>query len=38
MDLSNQQTLDADPKAITQVNFMGTLGRAGNTAVFFFYS
>ena len=33
--LSKQQALDADPKAIQQVNFTGNIERAGNTALFF---
>ena len=37
IDLSNNQDLDADPKAIQQINFNGYLGRAGNanTTMFF---
>ena len=35
MDLSKQQALDADPKAIQQINFTANLDRAGNTTVFF---
>ena len=35
MDLSKQQKLDADPKAIQQVNFTGNLERDGNTQMFF---
>ena len=30
-DLSKQQALDADPKAIQQINFTANLDRAGNT-------
>ena len=30
IDLSKQQTLDADPKAIQQINFTGNLAREGN--------
>ena len=30
IDLSKQQTLDADPRAIHQINFMSNLDRAGN--------
>ena len=33
--LSKQQALDADPRAIQQVNFTANLGRAGNTRVYF---
>ena len=29
--LSKQQALDADPRAIQQINFTANLGRAGNT-------
>ena len=35
IDLSKQQHLDADPRAIQQVNFTATLDRAGNTTKFF---
>ena len=35
IDLSKQQALDADPKAIQQINFTANLDRAGNTAVLF---
>ena len=35
IDLSKQQILDADPKAIQQINFTANLGRAGNTTIFF---
>ena len=35
VDLSKQQALDADPKAIQQINFTANLDRAGNTTVFF---
>ena len=31
VDLSKQQTLDADPRAIQQINFTANLDRAGNT-------
>ena len=34
-DLSKQQALDADPRAIKQINFVATLDRTGNTAMFF---
>ena len=33
--LSKQQELDADPKAIQQINFTGNLDRGGNTTIFF---
>ena len=35
VDLSKQQALDADPKAIQQINFIANLDRAGNTRVYF---
>ena len=35
LDLSKQQTLDADPKAIQQINFTANLDRAGNTRIYF---
>ena len=31
VDLSKQQALDADPRAIQQINFTANLDRAGNT-------
>ena len=31
VDLSKQQALDADPRAIQQINFTANLERAGNT-------
>ena len=34
-DLSKQQALDADPRAIQQMNFTANLDRAGNTRVYF---
>ena len=34
-DLSKQQALDADPRAIQQINFTANLDRAGNTTIFF---
>ena len=33
--LSKQQALDADPKAMQQINFTGNLDRAGNKTMFF---
>ena len=33
--LSKQQALDADPKAIQQINFTANLDRAGNTRIYF---
>ena len=35
IDLSEQQALDADPKAIQQINFTANLDRAGNTRFYF---
>ena len=35
VDLSKQQALDADPRAIQQINFTANLDRAGNTWVYF---
>ena len=35
VDLSKQQTLDADPKAIRQINFTAKLDCAGNTRIYF---
>ena len=35
IDLSKQQALDADPKAIQQINFVANLEREGNTTMFF---
>ena len=32
--LSKQQYLDADPKAMQQINFTGNVDRAGNTTFF----
>ena len=34
VDLSKQQALDADPRAIQQINFTANLDRAGNTRVY----
>ena len=34
-DCSKQQTLDADPKAIQQINFKANLDRAGNSRFYF---
>ena len=33
IDLSKQQALDADPRAIQKINFTGNLDRAGNTTI-----
>ena len=35
IDLSKQQALDADPKAIQQSNFTANLDRGGNTRFYF---
>ena len=35
IDLSKQQALDADPKAIQQINFTPNLDWAANTRIFF---
>ena len=35
VDLSKQQALDADPRAIQQINFTANLDRAGNARVYF---
>ena len=35
VDLSKQQTLDADPKAIQQINFTANLDRVGHTRLYF---
>ena len=35
IDLSKEQVLDADPRAIQQINFTANLDRAGNTTMFF---
>ena len=34
-DLGKQQALDADPKAIQQINFTANLDRVGNTRIYF---
>ena len=34
IDLSKQQTLDADPKSRQQINFSANLDRDGNTTIF----
>ena len=34
-DLSKQQALDDDPRAIQQINFTANLDRAGNTTIIF---
>ena len=35
VDLSKQQVLDADPKAIQQINFTANLDREDNTKFYF---
>ena len=35
IDLSKQQALDADPRAIQQINLTSNLDRAGNTRTYF---
>ena len=35
IDLSKQQALDADPRAIQQINFTANLDRAGNARFYF---
>ena len=35
IDLSKQQALDADPRAIQQINFTASLDRGGNTRIYF---
>ena len=35
IELSKQQALDADPRAIQQINFTANLDRAGNTRIYF---
>ena len=35
VDLNKQKALDADPKAIQQINFTANLDRPGNTRVYF---
>ena len=35
IDLSEQQALDADPRAIQQINLTASLDREGNTTMFF---
>ena len=35
VDLCKQQVLDADPRAIQQINFTANLNRVGNTRIFF---
>ena len=35
VDLSKKQALDADPRAIQQINFTANLDRVGNTRIYF---
>ena len=35
IDLSKQQALDADPRAVQQINFTANLDRDGNKTMFF---
>ena len=35
VDLSKQQALDANPKAIQQIDFTANLDRTGNTRIYF---
>ena len=35
IDLSKQQPLEADPRAIQQINFTANLDRANNKTIFF---
>ena len=35
IDLSRQNELDTDPRAIQQINFTANIDRAGNTTIFF---
>ena len=35
VDLNKEQALDADPRAIQQIDFIANLDRAGNTKVYF---
>ena len=35
IDLSKQQSLDTDPRAIQQINFIANLYRRGNTRIYF---
>ena len=35
VDLGRQQALDADPRAIQQINFTANLDRVGNARVYF---
>ena len=35
VDLSKEQVLDADPRAIQQINFTANLDKTGNTRIYF---
>ena len=35
VDLSKQQALDADPRAIQRINFTANVDRASNTRIYF---
>ena len=35
IDLGKQQALDADPRALQQINFTANLDRTGNTRLYF---
>ena len=35
IDLGKEQALDADPRAIQQINFTANLDKVGNTTMFF---
>ena len=35
IDVSRQNELDPDPRAIEQINFTANIDRAGNTTIFF---
>ena len=37
IDFSKQQALDADPRAIQQINCTASLDRAGNTRIYFIF-
>ena len=37
IDLSKQQALGADPKAIQHINFTANVNRWGNTRIFFIF-
>ena len=37
VDLSKQQVLDADPKAIQQINLTANLDRTGRTKLYFIF-